>query len=147
MGQPVVTKAGRLTVDELLKFLATHCSFLVTNPQYKIVDSSTSDSFGNALLVMESGTLRLRFTRDRGRLLMEFQAMDGRPSEWFSPGLLRGLITGDRGGSEVLNPGWAEFLESALPELESRVSDPSSRDTTLMQLRSQAQQRAHDLFG
>lgn len=94
---------------ELLTFLATYCSFLFKPSGYRIVDYEVSASFGNALLILESEAIRLRFTRDKSQLLMEFQPLGGRRSEWFSQGLLKGL-TGDRGGSEVLTPEWALFL-------------------------------------
>lgn len=147
MGEPVVPQAGRMIVQGLLIFIATHFAYLFKPPGYRIVDSDVSESFGNALVVLESDTLRLRFTRDKSQLLMEFQPIDGRKNEWFSQGLLKGLLTGDRGGSEVLTPEWAGFLEEGLPELALRLAEPESRDTAVGGLRQQARLRAKELFG
>ena len=134
-------------MPELLMFIAKHFAYLFKPPGYRIVDSEVSESFGNALLVLESDQLRLRFTRDRSQLLMEFQTLRGSRNEWFSQGLLKGLLTADRGGSEVLTPDWAAFLEQGLPALEQRLADPKSRDATLDGLRQQARLRAKELFG
>ena len=134
-------------MPELLLYLATYCAFLFDPPGYRIVDSETSKSFGNAMLVLESQTIRLRFTRDKSQLLVEFQALDGRRSEWFSPGLLKGLLTGATGGSEVLTPEWAHFLQEGLPILEMRLADPSQYGATLDGLRQQARLRSRELFG
>lgn len=134
-------------MPELLIFIATHFAYLFRPTGYRIVDSDFSESFGNALLVLESGELRLRFTRDKRQMLLEFQPIDGSRNEWFSQGLLKGLLTGDRGGSEVLTPEWAEFLGDGLPALESRLAHPELHDETLDGLRHQARLRAKELFG
>lgn len=132
---------------EILLYLARHCSFLFRPGWFRFVDSRVDKSFGgDAYVVLESTTLRLRFTRDRGQLILEFQPLDGRATEWFSPGLLRGLLVGDRGGSEVLNEEWAAFLATSLEELERRLRGPE-RDATLHALRQQARLRAKQLFG
>ena len=99
------------------------------------------------MVVMESRTLRLRLTWDRGQLLLSFQPARGKRSEWFSLGLLRGLLLGDRGGSEVLSPEWAAFLRSHIGELEARLDDERTREETMVGLRAQARQRAKALFG
>lgn len=99
------------------------------------------------MVVLESPTTRLRFTRDRAQLLLSFQPIDGKPGEWFSLGLLRGLLQGDRGGSEVLDEGWAEFLRASLAELEARLANRKSADVLISGLRAQAKLRAKQLIG
>lgn len=135
-------------MTELLLYLANRCAFLFQPGAFRIVDSQVSESFGgDAMVVLESSTLRLRFTRDRGQLLLEFQPVEGTRAEWFSPGLLRGWLEGNRGGSEVLDDDWAAFLARALPEFESRLGDLHERKTALDALRDQARRRAKELFG
>lgn len=128
-------------------FLATRCSFLFLPGAFRIVDSRTSESFGDAMVLLESSILRIRLTRDRLQLLLEFQPLDGKEEEWFSPALLRGWLEGNRGESEVLDDEWAQFLSRALPEVESRLRDPDQRERVLDGLRRQARQRANELFG
>lgn len=133
---------------QILLYLATHCAFLFRPGSFRFVDSRVDESFGgDAMVVLVSSTTRLRFTRDRAQLLMTFQPITGKPAEWFSLGLLRGLLTGDRGGSEVLDEVWADFLQSSLGELESRLADPREADELIKGLRIQGKLRAKELFG
>lgn len=132
---------------QILLFLANHCAFLFRPSAYRFVDSRVDDSFGgDAMVILESTHVRLRFTWDRAQLLMEFQpAKDCK--EWFSPGLLRGFLTGDRGGPEVLDRSWAGFLETSIPELESRLADPGRARELISGLRREGRKRASELFG
>jgi hypothetical protein len=133
---------------EILRYLADHCAYLFEPGRFRIVDSEVDPSFGgNAALVLESKILRLQFTNDRRKLQLEFQAVDGKPNDWFSPGLLRGALEGHRGGSEILTPEWARYLDVALEELEARLSDPARRDGMIEAMKAQARIRARDLFG
>jgi hypothetical protein len=137
-------------MKEILLFLANYCSFLFRPDRYRFVDSRVDESFGgDAFVVLESKTVRLRFTRDRDQLLFEFQpagSTDNR-SEWFSQGPLRGVLLGDRGGSEVLDEYWAQFLGESLGELEERFSNPESANELITALHDQERKRAKDLFG
>jgi hypothetical protein len=135
-------------VIEILRFLADHCGFLFTPGRFRFVDSQVDASFGgDAIVVLESKTLRLRLTRDRGQLLIRFQPINGKPAEWFSLGPLRGLLRGDRGGTEVLDPAWAEFLHESLDFLEDRFGDPKSAQVLVRQLHDRERLRAKELFG
>lgn len=149
MDQPVVAAPARMNaMGELLVFLGTRCSFLFTPGSFRLVDSELTDEFGgNARVVLESRSLRLRFSSDRGQLLLELQPLDGKRDEWFSPGLLRGWLEGELGSSEVLDDEWAAFLATALPALEARLENSTERDGVLEELRGQARRRAKLLFG
>jgi hypothetical protein len=133
-------------VAEILRFLADQCAFLFGPNGFRFVDSQ-EHAKGTAVAILESAVVRLRFERERGELVLSFQPIHGKHGEWFSPGLLRGLLVGNRGGSEVLDVEWARFLEGALPELETRLANPDTADETIALLRDQARQRAKDLFG
>jgi hypothetical protein len=133
---------------QILQYLARHCAFLFRPGGFRFVDSRVDESFGgDAMIVLESSTTRLRFTWDRAQLLLTFQPITGKPGEWFSLGLLRGLLLGDRGGSEILDEEWADFFRSSLGELETRLSDPQRADELINGLRTQAKLRAKELFG
>lgn len=135
-------------MTEILIYLATHMTFLFEPGGFRFVDSRVDPSFGgDAVVVLESEILRIRITWDRAQLLLSIHPLEGRSNEWFSPGLLRGLLQGDRGGSEVLDADWAAFLSAAIPELESRLDEPTSEAETLAELRRQAQLRSKELFG
>lgn len=133
---------------QILLFLAKHCAFLFQPRSFRFVDSRVDESFGgDAMVVLESPATRLRFTWDRSQLLMTLQPKSGKPTEWFSLGLLRGVLTGDRGGSEVLNEAWAIFLQASLKELDDQFSDPRRTDAFVKKLRIQGKLRAKELFG
>lgn len=134
-------------MTELLIFLATRLQFLFEPGDFRIVDSrAASSQGGDAMLVLESDLLRIRLTRDRGQMLMGFQPLTGR-RDWFSPGLLRGLLTGSRADSEVLNDAWAKELRETLPVLIARLADSEQAEKTVKELKRQAALRAKELFG
>jgi hypothetical protein len=87
---------------ELLIFLATKCVFLFSPDGYRFVDSRVGrGSRDNATVVLESSSLRMEFFRDREQLLLRFQPVAGPARDWFSLGLVQGLLTGVRPKSEV----------------------------------------------
>ncbi|MCP4305768.1 MAG: hypothetical protein GY788_13035 [bacterium] len=132
---------------ELLMFLATRLGYLLEPGRFKIINSLSSRSQGgDALIDLESATLRMRLTHDRGQILMSFQPLAS-SADWFSPGLLRGLLTGERPKSEVLDDAWAKELNTTLAELERRLADPDEAEPTVRELRRQAKLRAKELFG
>jgi hypothetical protein len=136
-----------MTMAELLIFLATKCAFLFNPDGYRFVDSRIGRSRGDATVVLESSVLRMEFFRDRGQLLLRFQPVAGPPRDWYSLGLVQGLVTGVRPKSEVLSDEWAEFLGKHLPELEARFGDPQQAHVIVDGLREQATLRAKELFG
>lgn len=132
---------------ELLMFLATRLGYLLEPGRFRIVNSESGRSQGgDAVIDLESATLHVRLTRDRGQILMSFQPLVS-STDWFSPGLLRGLLTGERPESEVLDDAWAKELSSTLVELERRLADPDEAEPTIRELRRQAKLRAKELFG
>jgi hypothetical protein len=134
-------------MSELLLFLATRLIYLLEPGRFRIVDSQLGSSQGgDALLVLESNKLRLRLTRDRDQFLMTFQPLSVE-KDWFSPGLMRGLFTGEPPKSEVLDDAWALELDPMLRELERRLSDPTESDATISGLKQQAKLRAKEMFG
>lgn len=148
MGQPVVAPAPQLSFSELLIFVATKFAFLFYPYGYRIVGSQVTESFGGDCLVrLESKSVRIEITRDRGQMLLEFQPMKGKRGDSFSLGMLRGLLTGDPGGSEVLNDDWVAFLAKNIAELEARFSDPVARKETVAGLKKQERLRAKEMFG
>lgn len=132
---------------ELLIFLATKLAYLLEPGRFRIVGSESGRSQGgDALLELVSDTLRVRLTRDRGQILMSFQPLSS-TNDWFSPGLLRGMLTGEHPKSEVLDDSWAIELRSTLSELERWLADPSEAEVTIRELRRQGKLRADELFG
>lgn len=132
---------------EILRFLAEYCGFLFGAGHFRLVDSLAESASGDAMVLLESGTLRLRFTHDRGQLLLEFQPVSGKRADWFSLGLLRGVLLGDRGESEVLDAAWASFFADSLEYLDRTFADPERASQLIGELKHQARLRATALFG
>lgn len=55
-------------MNQILGFLVTHLSWIWSDARYRIAGSQVSTSNGgDALLVIESATLRMQLNRDRGQ--------------------------------------------------------------------------------
>jgi hypothetical protein len=133
-------------MTEILIFLATKCEWLFRPGRYRFTDSRVDTSFGNAMVLLESSILRFMFERERGRLLVSFQPIRGNPRDWYSLGLLRGVVLGDRGGSEVLNDEWATFLGEYLAQLEEIFASDDERSRDMVRrLKDQKRLRAKSL--
>jgi hypothetical protein len=132
---------------ELLRFVAEHLDFLFESGRFRFVDSRVDGGArGSAMLVLESPATRLRLTHHHSEILLDFQSVEVGSDDWFSLGLLRGVLLGDRGGSEVLDSNWARFLRGSLNELETEFGDPARAATLVGRLGGQARQRADALF-
>jgi hypothetical protein len=135
-------------MTEILLYLATQCAFLFRPDGYRFVDSRVSESFGgDAMVTLQSAAVRMCFSRDRGQLLLDLQPTARATKRWYSIGLFRGLLLGDRGSSEVLDSAWADFLRHSLAEIEARFGDPVRLDETIKGLHQQATLRGKELFG
>lgn len=129
-------------------FLAAHMGFLWHGARFRIVGSQvTTSNGGDALLLVESDRVRLRFLCDRRQLMLELQPSHAAPSEaWYSIDLVRRLFLGRREASALLDESYAAFLEKHLDEVEDRFS--SERwISTRVELEALRAQRAKEMFG
>ena len=135
-------------MTRILAFIASHMGFLWIGARFKIVGSEVSTSNGgDALLLVESNRLRLRFVCDRTQLLLDLQpSRTSAPNEWFSVDLIRRLFLGAPELSAILDESYAEFLHEHLDEIEQKFSDENWTETQ-SQLRGLKLKRAKELFG
>ncbi|MDL2320843.1 hypothetical protein LJC47_00640 [Desulfosarcina sp. OttesenSCG-928-B08] len=78
-------------MDEILKFILDHCSFLYKKFGFKFVDSLLSESFGgDALLVLEAHGMQIQFIRDRSQLIFLLKPKDTK--EWCSIDIFRMML-------------------------------------------------------
>lgn len=122
--------------------------FLWAGARFKIVGSEVSTSNGgDALLLVESDLLRMRFTCDRTQLLLDLQPADtSSRNEWFSIDLIRRLFLGTREESAVLDESYAEFIRDHLADIE-RAFSGESWPQTRSRLKELKVKRAKELFG
>jgi hypothetical protein len=112
-------------MTQILLFIATHMGYLWTDARFRITGSDVATSFGgDALLLVESERLRLRFVSDRAQLLLDLQPadLDG-DRDWYSIDLVRRLFLGHREESAVLDPSYAEFMREHLDAIEALFSE------------------------
>jgi hypothetical protein len=135
-------------MTRILAFIASYCGFLWIDAKFRIVGSEISSSGGSdALLLVESDALRLRFISDRRQLLLDMQpAQTSEPNEWFSVDLIRRLILGRPEKSAILDESYAVFVQEHLGEIEERFAD-EQWPRTHAELRTLKVKRAKEMFG
>jgi hypothetical protein len=128
-------------------FVAAHMGFLWVGARYQIVESLVSTvNGGSSYLDVASDVLRMRFTLDKGQLLLSFRRTDGPPDEWFSVDLIRRWFTGLKESSSLLDESYAAFVERNLAAIERLFSD-EAWPTAHAGLKELKGQRANELFG
>jgi hypothetical protein len=122
--------------------------FLWDGARYRITGSEiTTGNGADALLLVESVDLRLRFVRDRGQLFLDFQPRAGKlDGEWFSVDLLRRLCTGLREETGEFDESYASFVRDHLLEIEQWFGAEEWPET-YAKLKKLKAKRAQELFG
>ncbi len=139
--------AGWLTMTELLRFLASHLVFLFESGRYRIVDSKTRGRSGDALIILESDSLRLRLDRDRSQMSLDVQPNPPDGEDWFGIGVFRRWLLGERPGFDHLDESAAVFLRDYLEKIETELFSVDERSQTLDRLRAEREARADERFG
>ena len=134
-------------MTQILSFLAAFMGYLWDGARFRITGSQVSTSNGgDAVLVVESAVLRLRFVQDRSQLFLDLQSSSGWPKDWFSVDLVRRLYLGQREYSAVLDESYAEFLRDHLADLELRFA-PDRQAETYAELEKLKKLSAKERFG
>lgn len=133
-------------MTQLLEFIVKYMGFLWKDARFKISDSVVGTSNGgDALLLVESQTMRLQFIRDKTQLFLYFQPTVGE-KRWYSVDLIRRLFTGRQEESGLLDQSYAKFIEQNLDQIE-RLFSSEEWESTCSDLRKLKKQRAKELFG
>lgn len=135
-------------MTQILLFIANYMGFLWADGRFRIVGSDVATSFGSdALLIVESEQLRLRFVSDRAQLFLDLQPPNPeRPNDWYSIDLVRRLFLGQREESAVMDATYAQFLGENLQAVETRF-DVENWSATREQLKKLKVKRAKEMFG
>jgi hypothetical protein len=133
-------------MEEILRYIMRYCPFLYAPNQFRFVDSGSSESFGNAFLVLEHGNLRLQFIRDRGQIFLDFQPTSKKnKSEWYSIDIVKQMVKGKIEPSAEMDTKKVEFLKSNLDELQQLFSR-DNLEGTIKKLKDLERARAKLLF-
>ena len=132
-------------MEEILQYIKKHCSFLYSPHKFQIVESESSESFGNALIILEDEEMRLQFVRDRGQVFLDFQPTSYN-KEWFSIDIVKQLVTGKIEPSAEIDSEKVEFLKNHLDEIKDLFSQ-KNLTSTIKKLKDLERARAKRLFG
>jgi hypothetical protein len=113
---------GRLTMTELLRFIATHLMFLFDSGRYRIVESRVGRPSGDGSVVIESESVRLRCVRDRSQMHVDIQPCLDEGDDWFGIGVVRRWLLGDSPGFDYLDESSVAFLHENLDRIEAEWS-------------------------
>ena len=133
-------------MDELLRFMSSHGTFLFTDNEFRLTDSEAAAEFGNALIVLSSDTTRLRLVRDRGELILEAQPLQDGRAEWHTLDILAEFAGVDPRGCCPVTPAGMQVLQRVLPSLR-QAFEPEKLADTIKQLHQLERARAKKLFG
>ncbi len=135
-------------MDEILKFILSYCSFLYQKYKFKFIDSEVSDSFGNAFLTLTSETISIRFIRERGQLVLDFQSnlLKKNYASWYSFEIVRQFITNEKEYYSIMNEDNAKFLENNFEKIKD-IFSVSKVAETVKEFKKLEKKRAKKLFG
>jgi hypothetical protein len=108
-------------MDELLRFLVDHCSFLYKEFGFRLIDSKHyPDSAGSGYIDLKSGDLRIQLVRDRTQIFLDFFPLEGRRG--YSLGLIWHYLVKKRLQSAEMNAELATFVYNNFPTISAMFS-------------------------
>ena len=119
-------------MSSILQFLLNFCTFLYETGRFRFVDSAVGPGLsGDAMLVLESRILRLRFIRDRGQLFLDMHGLlSKRGDDWYSVDVVQRMLTGKQAISAELGEQYASFLNAHLDDIEALFAAERLEETT-----------------
>jgi len=133
-------------MDELLKYITKYCSFLYGEFGFKILSSSSSESFGNAAIELGVGDFNLQFIRDKGQIFLDFKSnYINEKYPWYSMDIIRQAILGEKEYKGLMDRENAEFLHKNFPAIVNMFK-PDSAAATVRQLKALEKIRSKVIF-
>ena len=131
-------------MERIITYLGKQCSFLYSPYNFQIVDTNSSESFGNALVILEDEDLRLQFVKDRDQLFLDIQPISYK-KEWFSIDIVMHLVTGNIESTAELDSTKITFLKTNLKEIKQLLSPPQLKKT-IKEIKELEHARAKRIF-
>jgi hypothetical protein len=124
----------------------THFSFLFSPFQFRIIESQSSVSFGNAEVILKHEDLLLKIVKDRDQIFLDFQPSSKKGKlNWFSIDIVKQMITGKVEPSAEMNPRNIEFLKNNLAKIKQLFLKENTPDN-IKELKKLERKRAKRLF-
>lgn len=135
-------------MDQTLRYLMEHMSFLYKDYGFQICSSSYSSAFGgDGSVVLANNSMRVRIISDRQELCVEFAPLSGGEQQsWYDSALILELITGEIQASAVQNERRAPDFHGYFDQIEREFSSGSATQF-VEKLNELKQIRAKRLFG
>lgn len=119
-------------MDEILNFIMKYCRDLYMKYGFRFVDSEVSNSFNNALIILENEYLKLQFTRDRSQLfLWVHSSFDKKENNWYTFDLIRQLITGEKEYYSLLDDKNGQFIQKNVDRILALFKQDVVEDTLI----------------
>ena len=126
--------------------MKTHFSFLFSPFQFRIIESQSSVSFGNAEVILKHEDLLLKIVKDRDQIFLDFQPSSKKGKlNWFSIDIVKQMITGKIEPSAEMNPRNIEFLKNNLAKIKQLFLKENTPDN-IKELKKLERKRAKRLF-
>ena len=133
-------------MEEFTQYVKKNFSFLFSPYQFQLIESQSSESFGNALVILKHEELLIKIVKDRDQIFLDFQPASKKGKlNWFSIDIVKQMITGKIEPSAEMNPKNTEFLKNNLDKITQIFSKESTPDT-IQELKKLERERAKRLF-
>lgn len=135
-------------MDQISSFITNYMLFLLNTDRYKEVETmKTAANGGDSVVVFVSDGLHFRFIKERDQLFLDLRPPTSqKEKDWYSIDLVYRLLTGERLGTSILSPEYAEFVRTRLLDIE-REFGPDEWPQTEQDLRGIQRKRSKEMFG
>lgn len=136
-------------MDQILRLLLEHLSFLYKDHEFRIVDSRHSRSFGgNGLIVLTDEIVMIRLVRDREQLFCDFKSYEDRRKKlgWYSIEIVRHFLTSEDDFRSFLDLDNIQFIRDLIADIR-RVFMPDNLAETHLELKKITRNRMKQLWG
>ena len=133
-------------MEDFPQYVKKHFSILFSAYHFRIIETESSESFGNALVILNHKDLLLKIVKDRDQIFLDFQPSSKKGKfNWFSIDIVKQMITGKIEPSAEMNSKNIEFLKNNLDKITQIFSKESTPDT-IQELKKLERERAKRLF-
>ncbi|GAA2545534.1 hypothetical protein [Mycolicibacterium diernhoferi] len=136
-------------MKHLLEVFLKYFDFLYLDPQYRIVDSSSSGSATtDAQLVVAGNILSWSLTNDRGQIVLATAPSSATaPENWFRLSIIRRFLDGTRASDAAVSVEAVDWLRANITRVESLFANPPTTKASCEALIALENSVADELFG
>jgi len=135
-------------MDQILSFIRKYMPSLLNTDRYKVAEvNETAVNGGDSIVVVISSGVQFRFITDRDQLFLDLRPPTSqKEKDWYSIDLVYRLLTGERLGTSILSPEYADFVRTRLSDIERKFG-PDEWPQTEKGLIGVQRKRSKEMFG